>query len=255
MIFGLTTAISENISSSILSFGGIQPESQPGIDGSTDGQTVGLQLEMIEVRSVILKSIFFIYDYVSWLITRTTITLCRSGDWIGMKVLGGDRIILDTRKLWQMIPIKQKCHTTATFLDNQIFQFGQIWRFFTVVHQTAQWTIKKTDLFKTFSYKKSCCDIQFLLNWKHEPQFSGTYLEWLNWPPRLSCIFRPQIYTECNVSLGNIHELRKQDFGIFDPPPFPLVINSKHLATVAMNELLSLKNASALISLFFTWYE
>ena len=65
MIFGLATAISENISSSILSFGGIQPESQPGIDGSTDGQTVGLQLEMIEVRSVILKSIFLIYDYVS----------------------------------------------------------------------------------------------------------------------------------------------------------------------------------------------
>ena len=59
MIFGLATAMSENKSSSILSFGGIQPESQPGIDGSTDGQTVGLQLEMIEVRIVILKSIFF----------------------------------------------------------------------------------------------------------------------------------------------------------------------------------------------------
>ena len=30
--------------------------------------------------------------------------------------------------------------------------------------------------------------------------------------------------------LGNIHVLRKQVFGIFDPPPSPLVINSKHLA-------------------------
>ena len=30
--------------------------------------------------------------------------------------------------------------------------------------------------------------------------------------------------------LGNIHVLRKQVFGFFDPPPSPLVINSKHLA-------------------------
>ena len=43
--------------------------------------------------------------------------LCRSRIWIGMKVLGADSIILGTRKLWRMFPIKQKFHTTAAFLD------------------------------------------------------------------------------------------------------------------------------------------
>jgi len=37
---------------------------------------------------------------------------------------------------------------------------------------------KKWSGFKYFYYmygmKKSCRDIQFLLNWKHSPQFSGT---------------------------------------------------------------------------------
>ena len=46
-------------------------------------------------------------------------TLSRSGVWIGMKVLGADSFILGTRKLWRIFPIKQKCHTTAAFWDNQ----------------------------------------------------------------------------------------------------------------------------------------
>ena len=36
-----------------------------------------------------------------------------------MKVLGVDSFILGTRKLWRIFPIKQKCHTTAAFLENQ----------------------------------------------------------------------------------------------------------------------------------------
>ena len=46
-------------------------------------------------------------------------TLCRSGVWIDMKVLRAHSFILGTRKLWRSFPIKQKCHTTAAFLDNQ----------------------------------------------------------------------------------------------------------------------------------------
>ena len=42
-------------------------------------------------------------------------TLCRSGVWIGMKVLGADSIILGTRKVWWMFPIKQKLNITAAF--------------------------------------------------------------------------------------------------------------------------------------------
>ena len=48
-------------------------------------------------------------------------TLCRSGVWICMKVLGTNSIILVMRKLWRMFPIQQKFHTTAAFLDNSNF--------------------------------------------------------------------------------------------------------------------------------------
>ena len=58
--------------------------------------------------------------------------------------------------------------------------------------ETAQWTIKKLSGFKYFYYtygmKKSCCDIQFLFNWKDSPQFSGTYLELFDWSTWLSCL-------------------------------------------------------------------
>ena len=43
-------------------------------------------------------------------------TLCRSKVWIGMKVLQPNSIILDTRKLWWIFPIKQNIYTTAAFL-------------------------------------------------------------------------------------------------------------------------------------------
>ena len=49
------------------------------------------------------------------LLTTVHTTLSRSGVWIGMKVLGADSIILGTRKLWWMFPIKQKLNITAAF--------------------------------------------------------------------------------------------------------------------------------------------
>ena len=45
-------------------------------------------------------------------------TLCRSKVWIGMKVLQANSIILGTKKLWWIFPIKQKFDITAAFLDN-----------------------------------------------------------------------------------------------------------------------------------------
>ena len=56
---------------------------------------------------------------VSAVLTYCMYTLCRSGVWIHMKVLGANSFILGIRKLWRSFPIKQKCHTTAAFLDNQ----------------------------------------------------------------------------------------------------------------------------------------
>ena len=45
-------------------------------------------------------------------------TLYRSKVWKGMKVLQPNSIILGTRKLWWIFPIKQKFDTRAAFLDN-----------------------------------------------------------------------------------------------------------------------------------------
>ena len=45
-------------------------------------------------------------------------TLCRSKVWIGMKVLQANSIILSTRKMWWIFPIKQKLDVTEAFLDN-----------------------------------------------------------------------------------------------------------------------------------------
>ena len=55
---------------------------------------------------------------ISILGTNECSTQCRSKVWIGMKILGTNSIILGTRKLWWIFPIKQKFDTTAAFLDN-----------------------------------------------------------------------------------------------------------------------------------------
>jgi hypothetical protein len=80
-----------------------------------------------------------------------------------------------------MFPIKQKCHTTAAFLDNQK---KLIWSSLEIflplcsrpgVQISCTMDYQKNCLvLSIFIIKKSCRDIQFLLNWKHSPQFSGT---------------------------------------------------------------------------------
>ena len=63
----------------------------------------------------------FLVLKATWLNRPKKSTLCRSKVWIGMKVLQANSIILSTRKLWWIFPIKQKFDTTASFLDNQTF--------------------------------------------------------------------------------------------------------------------------------------
>ena len=99
--------------------------------------------------------------------SRNNITLCRSGVWIGVKVLGADSIILGTRKLWQMFPIKQKCHRTAAFLDNPNFSIWSSLEIFLPL-----WNRPGVQI----SFKKKAAVIFYFsqLNWKHSSQFSGT---------------------------------------------------------------------------------
>ena len=56
-----------------------------------------------------------------------SITLCRSMVWIGMKVLQADSIILGTKKLSGIFPIKQKFDTMASFLDNSNYSIWSFW--------------------------------------------------------------------------------------------------------------------------------
>ena len=48
--------------------------------------------------------------------TLCQITLCRSKVWIGMKILQANSIILSTKKLWWIFPIKQKFSNSTAFL-------------------------------------------------------------------------------------------------------------------------------------------
>ena len=123
--------------------------------------------------------------------------LMKLNKYIGMKGFGADSIILGTRKLCRMFPIKQKCHTTTAFLDNPKFSIWSSLVFvFTSVQQACRANKLHNELsnnlasFKHFCYKKSCRGINFLLIWKHSPYFSGTYvLQWLKWPKILSFLF------------------------------------------------------------------
>ena len=57
-------------------------------------------------------------------------TLCRFKVWTDMKVLQADSIIIGTRKLWRIFPIKQKFNTTAAFFYSinvvKLVKFGDI---------------------------------------------------------------------------------------------------------------------------------
>ena len=53
-------------------------------------------------------------------------TLCRSGVWICIKVLGADSIILGTRKLWRMFPIlSRNWISRQLFFIIKMFKTGQ----------------------------------------------------------------------------------------------------------------------------------
>ena len=71
-------------------------------------------------------------------------TLCRSRVWISMKVLRPNSIILGTRKLWWIFPIKQKFDTTAAFLDNpKCSIWSNLTIFLTVFSETSRCTMVK----------------------------------------------------------------------------------------------------------------
>ena len=110
----------------------------------------------------------------------------RSKVWIGMKVLRPNSIILGTRKLWWIFPIKQKFDTTAAFLDNpKCSIWSNLTIFLTVFSKTSRCTmVKKLSpnfclVLKIFTTKKSCHGIKFLFNWKNLPWFSGVYNDWI----------------------------------------------------------------------------
>ena len=97
-------------------------------------------------------------------------TLCRSKVWIGMKVLQPNSIILGTRKLWWIFPIKQKFDTTAAFLDNpKCSIWTNLTIFLTVFSEASrlhngQKTIPKfLSGFKHFYYKKAAVVLNFCL--------------------------------------------------------------------------------------------
>ena len=90
-----------------------------------------------------------------------TLTLCRSKVWIGMKVLQPNSIILGTRKLWWIFPIKQKFDTRAAFLDNpKCSIWSNLTIFLTVFSETSRLHNGQKPIpkflsgFKHFYYKK-----------------------------------------------------------------------------------------------------
>ena len=85
-----------------------------------------------------------------------------SGVSIDMKHLGADSFIIGTRRLLQMFPIKQKCHTTAPFLDNQNYSIWSNLNIFLPmcsrpgmqIHKLHNGLSKKMTSFKHFNYEK-----------------------------------------------------------------------------------------------------
>ena len=92
-----------------------------------------------------------------------------------MKVLQADSIIIDTRKLWRIFPIKQKFDTAAAFFWDSInfVKFGNVSDSVFIVQ--LGWVhngrnIPKFDKFDNiYAIKKSCRGIKFLFNWKNSP--------------------------------------------------------------------------------------
>ena len=73
----------------------------------------------------------------------------------------------------------RECHTTAPFLDNlfNLIKFGHFLPMFGRPGVQISCTMdyqKNWLVLNIFIMKKTCPDIQFLPNWKHSSQFSGT---------------------------------------------------------------------------------
>ena len=79
------------------------------------------------------------------------ITLSRNKVWIGIKVLQANSIILGTRKLWRIFPIKQKFSNTTTFFIVRTFKLVNFWqRCLTILQPTC--TVKTlSDTLPNFS--------------------------------------------------------------------------------------------------------
>ena len=99
--------------------------------------------------------------------------------WIGMKVLQANSIILGTRKLWRIFSIKQKFSTTAAQSLSILVMFLIV---FTL--KTLSETLPNLSKLKFFELSKKAVVVSNFCTifW---------YLKWLNWPARLSYLFRP----------------------------------------------------------------
>ena len=131
--------------------------------------------------------------------------LCRAGVSIGMKVLGADSMIQGTWKLWRMFPIKQKFDIKAANFYNRnvynqtIFLIVHCATFFTpsLLHNGKK--ISKLDHIENFGLSKKTAVVwHFWLIGNICHNFPVPRM--IESAPRLSCIFRPQINTELDVT-------------------------------------------------------
>ena len=104
--------------------------------------------------------------------------LYRSKVWIGMKALGADSIILGTRKLRWIFPIKQIFDVTAAFLYWQGLKqvnFEDICSLKTLKKKYPKnWTN-----WNFFERLKSCRCIKYLLNLKSSSKCFGALNDWM----------------------------------------------------------------------------
>ena len=141
-----------------------------------------------------------IYFLKAFLTNFQHFTLCRIEVWIGMKVLQANSIILGTRKLLRIFPIKQKFSNTAAFFIIKMFKACQIWeyiwqRFLPIVQATCTLktlsdTLPNLTKLIFFDYLKKLPWYQ-ISAWLEKFATIFWCLEWLNWPARLSRLFRP----------------------------------------------------------------
>ena len=89
-------------------------------------------------------------------------TLCRSGVWIGIKVLGADSILLGSRTLWQMFPISSRNWISWELFCNKIFKTGQF--FDRQLYSRPGVKKSKLDQFENFWLSEKSCLIGKIRN-------------------------------------------------------------------------------------------